>query len=203
MRFFFKPTAFDNWGRPTSYQQITDGQTYTSSYQYNHSGALIAETYPSGRIVKNEFDSNGDVLRVWGTKGQINQVFANGFRYTASGGISAMKLGNGKWETAKFNERLQVTELGLGNSSTDASAWKLQYEFGELNSDGTTVDATKNTGNIAKQTISFNGLSQPFVQTYKYDSLYRLTEAKEKAGTVENWKQNFTYDRYGNRLTHN
>jgi hypothetical protein len=41
----------------------------------------------------------------------------------------------------------------------------------------------KNTGNIAKQTISFSGLANPFVQTFKYDSLYRITEAKEMSGT--------------------
>jgi len=78
-----------------------------------------------------------------------------------------MKLGNGRWETAKFNTRLQVTELGLGASSIDAGNWKVNYDYGELNADGT-VNTAKNTGNIARQTLSFNGLAQPFVQSYKY-----------------------------------
>ena len=103
---------------------------------------------------------------------------------------------------AKFNNRLQVTQLGLGNSAADTSLWKVDYEFGELNSNGTVV-ANKNTGNIAKQTVSFNGLSQPFVQSYKYDALYRLTEAKETADSTQNWKQEFGYDRYGNRTSYN
>lgn len=30
------------------------------------------------------------------------------------------------------------------------------------------VDATKNAGNIARQTINFEGLAHPFVQNYKY-----------------------------------
>ena len=105
-------------------------------------------------------------------------------------------------ETAKFNNRLQVIQLGLGNSAMDTSLWKVDYKFGELNSNGT-VDANKNTGNIAKQTVSFSGLSQPFVQEYKYDALYRLTEAKETANSVQNWKQEFGYDRYGNRTSYN
>lgn len=29
-----------------------------------------------------------------------------------------------------------------------------------------------------------------------------MKEAKEKAGSTDNWNQSFTYDRYGNRLTH-
>ena len=80
--------------------------------------------------------------------------------------------------------------------------WKLGYEYGEVNGSGG-VDATKNTGNVARQTLSFNGLAQPFVQSYKYDSLYRLTEAKETSNGNQTWKQVFDYDRYGNRLTHN
>ncbi len=114
-----KTTAIDQYGRPTEYQQITDGVTYTSSYQYNLSGALVEEEYPSGRTVKTDFDTNGDVSRVWGTNGAANQIFANAFNYTASGGIASMRLENGKWKTAKFNSRLQVDELGLGNSAAD------------------------------------------------------------------------------------
>ncbi|MDH3494042.1 MAG: hypothetical protein OEM82_10860 [Acidobacteriota bacterium] len=198
-----RTSAFDQYGRPTEYQQITDGTTYTSKYIYNLSGALIEEEYPSGRKVKHEFDPNGDLERVWGTNGTLNYVYANGFKYTASGGIERMRLGNGLWETAQFNERLQVTSLGLGHSVANDNLWKVNYAFGEFDSSGN-IDQTKNTGNIAKQTISFSGLTQPFEQEYRYDSLYRLTEAKEKVNGQQepNWSQNFGYDRYGNRLSH-
>jgi YD repeat-containing protein len=95
---------------------------------------------------------------------------------------------------------LQVTELALGTSPTDTSLWKLNYEYGELNQDGS-VDATKNNGNIAKHTISFQGLSNPFVQAFKYDSLERLIEARETTNGSQNWIQTFGYDRYGNRIS--
>lgn len=75
-----------------------------------------------------------------------------------------------------------------------------EYEYGDLS--GGTVDATKNSGNIARQSITFAGLANPLVQSYQYDSLYRITEAKETSNGNQVWKQNFTYDRYGNRLTH-
>jgi RHS repeat-associated protein len=64
------------------------------------------------------------------------------------------------------------------------------------------VNTAKNTGNIAKQTVSFNGLTNPLVQTYKYDSLYRLTEARETSNSNQTWKEAFSYDRYGNRIGH-
>src|SRR5690606_5012106 len=113
---------FDDLGRMTQMAQITDGQTYTSKYTYNLSGALVEEEYPSGRVVKNEFESDGDLLKVTSKKtGSIVFVpYVSTFAYSASGGISQRRLGNGLWETAKFNTRLQVTELGLGNSATDA-----------------------------------------------------------------------------------
>ena len=199
-------TGFDNFGRLLSTEQRTplDGQTiaqatpYVSGYQYNLSGALVQETYPSGRVVKNEFEADGDLKDVIGKKAgsSIFKTYVSNFSYTAAGGISQMELGNGKWETAKFNSRLQVYELGLGNSATDASLWKTNYDYGELDGSGN-VDATKNTGNIAKQTLTVPGAS--FVQAYNYDSLYRLTQAKETSGATQNWIQNWNYDRYGNR----
>ncbi len=184
---------------PVGDEIFTNATARTSKYTYNFSGALIEEEYPSGRKVKNEFESDGDLLRVTSKKAgsQVYTPYVSNFSYTASGGISQMRLGNGKWETAKFNSRLQVYELGLGNSATNASLWKVNYEYGELNTDGT-VNAAKNTGNIAKQTLTIPGAS--FVQAYKYDSLYRLKEAVEPgSGATANWTQTFDYDRYGNR----
>ena len=77
----------------------------------------------------------------------------------------------------------------------------LTYEYGEFDTGGN-VDVTKNAGNIAKQTITFNGLANPFVQSYKYDSLDRITEAKETVNGGQTWIQTFGYDRYGNRTSH-
>jgi uncharacterized protein RhaS with RHS repeats len=100
-----------------------------------------------------------------------------------------------------MNSRNQVLQLRMGNSPTDGSKMHLTYDYGELLTNGS-VDATKNAGNIAKQTISFNGLANPFIQTYKYDSLDRLTEAQEKVNGSQTWMQTFGYDRYGNRISH-
>ena len=43
------------------------------------------------------------------------------------------------------------------------------------------------------------GASSAFVQTYGYDSLNRLQSAEETIGAASNWKQVYSYDRYGNR----
>jgi len=202
-------TGFDNFGRLLSTEQRTplEGQTiaqatpYVSSYQYNLSGALVQETYPSGRVVKSEFESDGDLSRIYGkTASGPMRTYASSFTYTPDGKIEQLRLGNGLWEKAIFNNRLQVTELNLGHG-VDGDLWKLGYQYGEIDANGN-VDASKNTGNIARQTLSFNGLAQPFIQSYQYDSLYRLTEAKETNSGSQTWKEIYAYDRYGNRSSH-
>jgi hypothetical protein len=144
------------------------------------------------RTVKVDYNSDGDVSSIWGTVGTQNRFYANGFHYNSSGAMERMRLGNGKWESYAYNNRLQVTEIGLGNSATDKSLLKLEYGYGNAN---------ENNGNLRTQKISFNGLAQPFEQSYTYDSLNRLKSATETVVGVQNptWKQTFEYDRFGNR----
>ncbi|MBK7709191.1 MAG: hypothetical protein IPJ30_26410 [Acidobacteria bacterium] len=54
------------------------------------------------------------------------------------------------------------------------------------------VNANKNTGNIAQMVMTVAGIANPIVQNYKYDSLYRLIEGEEKNNTTENAGQNWT-----------
>ncbi len=185
-------TSFNNLGQLETHQQITDGNTYQTSYNYDSFGRMISETYPSTRTVKVDYNADGDVSSVWGTVGTQNRLYANGFHYNSSGAMERMRLGNGKWETYAYNERQQITEIALGNSATDKSLLKLEYGYGS---------ATENNGNLKTQKISFNGLAQPFEQTYTYDSLNRLASATETVVGVQNptWKQTFEYDRFGNR----
>jgi RHS repeat-associated protein len=190
-------TSFDNFGRVLTHQQLTDGQTYDTAYKYNLSGALTDETYPSGKVVRNFFESDGDLGKIV----RNGKAYASDLSYSPTKILEKIKLGNGLWESAKLNERQQVTEMNLGTSPTDGSKWQVKYEYGEIDANGNT-NISKNTGNISKQTINFAGLSQPFMETYKYDSLNRITEAKENNGTpsgTQNWKQTFDYDRFGNR----
>jgi RHS repeat-associated protein len=197
-------TAFDSLGNVLSHRQTTDGQSYTTSYTYNLSGALIEEVYPSGRVVKNVFDNEGKLSEVSSkAAGQnIFCVYANNFAYTASGMMSQMRFGNGRWETLEFNSRLQVTQISLGTSQNATNLWKVNYDYGEIDTGGN-LNVQKNNGSIARQTINFSGLTQPFTQSYQYDLLSRLKEAKEVNGTQETWQQNFDYDRYGNRISFN
>ncbi len=193
-------TDFDILGRVTGHKQTTDGEEYETDYTYNLSGALVEQTYPSGRKVKNILDNNGDLLIVQSRKSADHGYwnYASGFTYNAAGAVTSMQLGNGRWESTQFNSRLQPTQIALGTVQNGSDKLKLQYGYG----------TTNNNGNILSQTITvptvdtYTGFTA--VQTYTYDSLNRIKDAAENVtphggSSSQSWKQAFTYDRYGNR----
>lgn len=158
---------------------------------------MTSETYPSGRQVTTEYDTAG---RIAGVKKDSTTYYAgaaasdatNRIQYASQGAISAMKRGNGKWEHTNFNNRLQPTQIGLGTSIGNSSVLQLDYTYG----------TTNNNGNVLSQTITAPGLTVN--QCYTYDALNRLSTAEEKNGGAvcagtQQWKQAFTYDRFGNR----
>lgn len=198
-------TAFDILGKVTAHKQTTaggDSNGYTTGYTYNLSGALIEEEYPSGRVVKNGLDNDAKLTDVSAkANAQANfHTYANNFTYAASGAVISMRYGNGRWESVQMNSRLQGTQIALGTSLNATNLWKVNYSYGEIDANGN-LDTLKNNETIARQTITVPGLSQAFVQSYKYDSLSRLTEAKEMSGATQTFLQNFEYDRYGNRTS--
>ncbi|MGB7069153.1 MAG: RHS repeat-associated core domain-containing protein [Pyrinomonadaceae bacterium] len=185
-------TSFDKLGRLLTHEQITDGQTYNTGYNYNLSGALTEETYPSGRVVKSVLNNDGELSRVQSRKNasQGLHTYAGHFEYDAAGAVTKMRLGNGKWESAKYNSRLQSTEIALGKTQDATNLLRLELGYGT---------STQNNGSLRSQKITFDGLANPFEQTYTYDDLNRLQAAEEKVVNVISWKQTFTIDRYGNR----
>ncbi|MFN0141274.1 MAG: RHS repeat domain-containing protein, partial [Pyrinomonadaceae bacterium] len=201
-------TAFDILGRVTRSKQITDGVTYGDdtnpmTYAYNLSGALVEQKYPSGRVVKNVLENDGDLSMVQSKRNASSGFFnyAKHFTYAASGAVTSMQLGNGRWESTQFNSRLQPTQIALGTVQNATDKLKLNYSYGDWN--GTSIDATKNNGNIVQQIItvptvgSYAGFTA--TQKYYYDSLNRIDDSAETIGATPTWRQDFTYDRYGNR----
>jgi RHS repeat-associated protein len=183
-------TAYDALGRVKSANQVTDGQTYATSYDYNLAGNRTSMTYPSGRVLTIEYDQ---ASRVAGMRDQQSGVYyagasatdtSNLIQYAAHGAVSIMRLGNGLWEHTNFNNRLQPLEIGLGTASTNSSKLQLSYNYG----------GTNNNGNVQSIT-SVNGVT--VTQTFGYDALNRLTTSTENNGS--SWSQTNAYDRYGNR----
>lgn len=195
--------AFDVLGRVTQSRQTTDGTTYNPmTYTYNLSGALVEETYPSGRTVRNVLDNNGDLSAVQSKKNANSGYwnYADSFTYSPAGAVTSMQLGNGYWESTQFNSRLQSTQIGLGATPGASNLLKLQYSYGKL--ENGSVNTAKNNGNIGQQVITIGTKDGDvvFTQKYEYDSLNRIKNAVETDGNEEQtWRQAFLYDRFGNR----
>jgi YD repeat-containing protein len=145
--------------------------------------------------VATEYDLAG---RVAGVKKEGGDYYVgatatdatNRIQYAAHGAVKAMKLGNALWEHSHFNARLQPIQIGLGTTSSNSTTLRLDYTYGSSN----------NNGNVLSQRIVV-GLMD-VTQTYDYDELNRLQKAEEKltgSGQTSQWKQTFTYDRFGNR----
>ena len=129
-------TTYDALGRMTGGNQVIDGQTYSMSYSYNLAGSRTSMTYPSGRVITSEYDEAG---RMAGVRDQQSGVYyagvtstdaTNRLQYAAHCAVSLMKLGNGLWEHASYNNRLQPTQIGLGTSGTDSSVHVPSYRQG-------------------------------------------------------------------------
>ncbi|MGE3468303.1 MAG: RHS repeat domain-containing protein, partial [Pyrinomonadaceae bacterium] len=190
-------TQFDILGRVKASKQKTDGVEYGGSgspcamtYNYNVSGALVNQQYPSCRIVENTINTTGNLSEVKTSKtGGALSSYASSFIYSAAGAVTSMKLGNNLWESTVFNSRLQPEQIALGTTQNATNKLKLNYTYG----------GSQNNGNVMSQTITVPGLGQPFIQNYTYDELNRLKTATETNNGSQTWTQVFGYDRYGNR----
>jgi len=199
----YEYTAYDALGRIKSSRQKLTGnglsEDYVMSYGYNRLGKLVSQTYPSGKIVKTDYDDGG---RLAGIKNQQTSAYyagdsgtsADRIKYSPAGAMQTMKLGNGLWEHTDFNSASQVIQIGVGTSSTTSSKLQLDYTYGVVV--GQTLDVTKNNGNVQSQTITLPNTTA-IVQTYTYDDLNRVKSAQEQGST--GWTQDFSYDRFGNR----
>jgi RHS repeat-associated protein len=190
--------SFDEMGRVLhTAETVESNPAYAMSYQYNLAGALTSETYPSNKTYATSYDIAG---RIAGVTGPNNKVYADSFSYAPHGGMAQMRLGNGLWEHANFNNRLQPIEIGSGSGQTGTASvdrLKLNFDYG----------TTDNNGNVKSQTITVPTIGAvagtTLTQCYTYDEFNRLKTADEHSGTTcqgaTDWTQKFIYDQQGNR----
>ncbi|NNE67334.1 MAG: RHS repeat protein [Pyrinomonadaceae bacterium] len=183
--------AFDELGRIREMEQSVGDKAYRTLYEYNRSGQLIAETYPSGRRMEYQLDLDGMMIAVKGRKASntLPSTYLNSVERNSNGDIQKRRLGNGRWESTAFNNRDQVSSISLGHSENGDRLFNLSLDYG----------TDSNNGAIIGQTIEYSLLPEPIVQQYDYDSLNRIEMVAELAGSEISWREAFEYDRYGNR----
>ncbi len=187
---------YDALGRVKKSRQVTDGLSYSLSYEYNRAGSMTKQVYPSGRTISTAVDAAGRVNEVAGQKtGEVNRTYASLASYAVHGPLASLKLGNNLWEHSNFNARLQPVEIGLGNTASSGEQWLLTYAY-------TGGCQSANNGNLLSQVITLQtpAPAQTMTQSYCYDPLNRLISASESSSAGGNqWSHTYAYDRFGNR----
>lgn len=186
---------YDKMGQAVKHRQIIGAQTYNLEYGYNLAGQLTSETYPSGKVVAINYDAAGRLSAI----ADSNRIYASGFQYQGKAGLmSAYNLANGTTEIFTLNDRLQMESQSLKKGAEVIQRY--DYSFGQINLDTGAIVANSNNGQLAK-IASYIGTQKQWEQRFAYDSVSRLSEAREyKQGDSAqlSYKQRFDYDRFGN-----
>ena len=188
-------TNYDLMGRAIQSRQTVGTNTYTFGYVYNAAGALTSETYPSGRVVNFALDDGGRLSQV--SSGATN--YANAFVYGNQGSLASFTFGNSAVQTFGYNSRMQVNSIDLTRAGNQIQHY--DYKYGVYDPTTDTLDETKNNGDLA-QIEGLIGSVKQWQQRYTYDSVGRLTTAREKRGDngQPSYLVKYDYDVYGNRF---
>jgi RHS repeat-associated protein len=191
---------YDRMGHVAAQRQHVDVALYSMAYSYNSLDQLKTEGYPGGRVVVQAFDSGARLASI---KDMAGHTYSDGIHYAPHGGVTSETYGNGAVHQMGFNQRLQPASITLTVGATVLQNYT--YTYGQVDPATGSVDASKNTGQIAK-IEDFAGGTAPQnkrnEQRYFYDSLGRLDLAAEYQGSDGSlvWRTDYGYDRYGNRL---
>jgi len=164
--------TYDNSNRLISDIKSIDGKSFTNTYTYTTGGSLSSITYPGGRTVSYNKDSNGRIINVTETKGGVTHDVITTITYTPNGTVSSISDANGIITTKTYDTRGALNSLNIGTLK--------QFSY-----------TRDNVGNI---TAINDLLDLTKTKTYAYDPLYRLTQATGPWGSIQ-----YNYDPVGNR----
>jgi RHS repeat-associated protein len=200
--------AYDVLGRQTLKIQQIGAVNYQMSAAYSLSSTITTLTYPSGHTVTNTYDQAARLTAMSGNLGDgTTRTYATGILYSALGGLVKEQFGTTTpvYNKLFYNSRGQLAEIRASTSYTGPTdtTWDRGAVVNSYSNSCTGVCSgsgmSDNNGNVLKQQIYIPGQTMRW-QQYDYDSLNRLNWAREVLdGGSEQWKQQFTYDRYGNR----
>jgi RHS repeat-associated protein len=192
-------SGYDSMGRVNGASQTVGAQSYSLSYAYDLASHVTATTYPSGHTVTNAYDNAGRLQNLTGTLGDgASRTYATGFVYGADGQMTQEQLGttSAVFNKRFYNSRGQLAEIREGTTGNNTN-----FELGAIINFYDTCwgmcagqSMPINNGSLRRQEVYIPG-GPMFPQDYDYDSLNRLQDIHD--GT--NWRQQYIYDRYGNR----
>jgi YD repeat-containing protein len=208
--------GYDELGRVNLKYQRINTTNYLIQATYNRAGMMTSETYPSGHIVNYSHDQAGRLSGFTGNLGGGAAVnYATGIQYNGYGLKSRETYGTQTplYLNLHYNNRLQLTDLRLGDNSNDKWNWSrgaLQFYHGGLaigQGNPSYPFSVENNGNLLRQVHSVplaGGGQVSHAHDYTYDPLNRLTSVFEQYQSQNDplrqvFNQTFSYDQWGNR----
>ncbi len=159
--------------------------TYTTGYAYNLAGEVTTMTYPSGRVVKHNYDPIGRVQSI--QNNATSAYYVSAVTYNAAHQVTGFSDGNGVSTSRGYSaQRLQLTSLSYTKGAQ--TVFSLDYDY------------TQNGGNNGQITQITDNAQAGRTVDYTYDSLHRLKTSVTTGSTpYPQWGLSWTYDRYANR----
>jgi len=191
--------VYHNFRRIKSDSQLIDTKTYLISYAYNLASQITSITYPSTHVYVQNYDAIGRVCAI----GASGSTCTTGTRYlysptyNAAGEALSVTFGNNVLGNFTYNDHLQLSTLRYFKGSTEIL--NLAYDY--------TSGVSGNNGQIQKvhyyTTPGVEDLTKS--ENFTYDQMARLSAAQtgvvNSTSGVKTWSLQWTYDRFGNRLT--
>ncbi|HKW75484.1 MAG TPA: RHS repeat-associated core domain-containing protein [Terriglobales bacterium] len=180
--------TYDLMGRITNVARSIGTATYNVGYGYNSADQVTSITYPSTRVVQQGYDAAGRLTSIAsGGTTYLSVPAANGFN--ASQQPLNVNYGSGVTGAFGYNDHLQMSSLAYVAGSN--TLLNLAYSYTDANG--------HNNGKIQGITDS---RGPAFSTSYAYDALGRLSQAQTQDLISPNtWNLQWSYDRYGNRLS--
>jgi RHS repeat-associated protein len=175
--------TYDALGRTTGLTKTISGASYPLAYSYDIVGDLKSITYPSGRVVQQQYDAIGRVNQIQSS----GTNYLTGVVYNSASQPTAWTYGNGIQAAFGYNTRLQVQSIDY---TVAAQTTGLSYGY------------TQNGGNTGQITSITDSGDAGRSVAYTYDPYGRLATAATQGSTnFPQWGLSWSYDRYGNRLS--
>lgn len=144
-------------------------RTFTTEYAYDSFNRLQRLIYPDGEVLRYLYDAGGRMRAAEGAKGGETRAYVSRLEYDKFGAPEFRELGNGIATRYAYDERTRRLSVLASARAAEAPFQNLDYAY----------DNVGNVLRIRNQVdVPVNGLGGPTVQSYQYDSLYRLTRAE-------------------------
>jgi len=209
--------GYDVLGKPVVKIQQIGSVNYQMTASYNVNGALTSAVYPSGHVVNYTYDAAARTASVIGNLGDgTGRNYATSLSYSPFGHLTREQFGTNipLYHKLFYNIRGQLfdTRLSSVNDTWDWNRGRLINYYSSNHLWG--QSGTDNNGNVLSsenwippENATLDQADTLTEDIHSYDALNRLSSVNEQRTSVaggwgvwtQQFRQQYTYDRYGNR----